>query len=69
MSDRRCTFPDGAKLVERIGTCRLDDPTRPLHGVTIYEHESAARAREAFRGIGGRETARTERISASGGGR
>lgn len=45
-SDRACTYPDAAGLVERTGTCNIVNPASV--GVTIHEHPSAEQAREAF---------------------
>lgn len=61
MDNRRCEF--GPDLIEVFdGVCRIDDPDWPKDGVALYEHASAANAREVF-GTGGAQTQRTQRIS------
>src|SRR5947208_6132463 len=52
-----CTFLDDSGLVELRGVCKIADPTAPTIGVVVYGHERAGRAREAFGGANGRQTA------------
>ena len=52
-----CVFPDGHGLVERTGVCRIASLALQAP-VTVYEHERAAKIREAFRG---RQAPSTER--------
>ena len=55
-SNRVCSFPDSAELVELTGTCKIGDPTMPSVAVTIYSTERAARARDYFNGTNARQT-------------
>lgn len=63
MSDRRCEV--GADLVELAGgICAVSDPTELRFGVSVYEHQSADRAREVFGGTEGAQTESTQRKQA-----
>lgn len=54
-----CAFPGEAPLLAITGgTCRIDDPDRPLTGVTVYTTERAQQAAEYFRSLRGRESER-----------
>ena len=65
-----CAFPDDAPLVEIAGgTCGVDDPDRPLTGVTVYTTERAQEATRYFRALEGRETAPVGRKRGVRGGR
>jgi hypothetical protein len=64
--DYECVWPDDSGLVEiPNGVCKIGDPDHPQTNITLYEHETAARAREHF---AGRQTASTQRKTASVGG-
>jgi len=52
-----CAFPEDAPLLAITGgTCRLDDPDRPLTGITVYTTERAQGAGRYFRSLEGRQT-------------
>ncbi len=61
---RACSFPDGAGLVELVGTCNIADPRQPRLGVAVYSGARAGRALEAFGTRAGRRPARAKRKSA-----
>jgi hypothetical protein len=44
-----CVFPDGHRLVEKVGVCRIASLALQAP-VTVYEHERAAKVREHFAG-------------------
>jgi hypothetical protein len=62
---RGCWVDDDLPLVELTGTCKLADPDTPQAGVSVYEHERAAKARDYFGALGGRHTASAERRQAA----
>lgn len=48
-SEGGCEWPRNAPLSELIGDCLLADPDRPLVRVSVFEHSSTTKAREAAR--------------------
>jgi hypothetical protein len=64
-SNFKCLQTEDVPVVELIGSCKIGHPDTPEIGIALWEYERAKRVRDYYGAENGRETASTERKTAS----